>query len=417
MDAATRFRRWLQAGLFLLTAGCHLGDRLPVGRLQAPDDPPDPGAPVARPQAPGEPYPPPVAGAPIQGSPVAPGGVMQVGYIPTPADAARAIVPAGGTPRVKIVAVVGNGNIITEQEVWEMVRQRPDKYLNVVDGPQGKEIVRDDEKEKEVYRQALRGIIDRELILDDMYHRLKKANKTAVADEIRDFARKEADRQIREQKKATGAKSDDEFQSMLRTQGLTVAMTRRLLERKVMADEYVRSVMKEKGKAVGFADIGDYYARHPDEFRVPDRVKWLDIFISVNQFPDARAAYDHAEAIRRQAAGGADFVALSKQYDQGFAARQNGEGTGTARGKILPADVEPTVWALRPGEVSGLVETPVGYHVIKVVERDVAGPRPFDEKTQAEIKRKLTDKLHEQEYKKIVDDLWRKGGVWIIEAP
>ena len=134
-------------------------------------------------------------------------------------------------------------------------------------------------------------------------------------------------------------------------------------------------------------------------------------------FPTPRAAYDHAEAIRRQAAAGADFVALSKQYDQGFAARQNGEGTGTTRGKILPADVEPAVWSLRPGEVSGLVETPVGYHVVKVVERDVAGLRPFDEKTQAEIKRKLTDKLHEQEYKKIVDDLSRKG-VWrIIEAP
>jgi hypothetical protein len=345
-----------------------------------------------------------------------PAGAVQAGFVPSPADAARAVVP-NGTPRVTVVAVVGDGNIITDQEVWEMVRQRPDKYLTVVDGPQGKEIVRDDAKEKESYRESLRGIIDRELILDDMYQRLKKAKKTAVADEIRDFAAKQADRQIREHKKAMGVKTDDEFTSSLRTQGLTLAMSRRLLERKMMADEYVRTVMKEKGKAVGFADVQDYYAKHPDEFRRDDRVKWLDIFISANQFPTPRAAFDHAEAVHRQAAAGADFVALSKQYDQGFAARQNGEGTGTARGKILPADVEPTVWALRPGEVSGLIETPVGYHVVKVVEREVAGVRPFDSKTQGEIKRKLTEKLHEQEYNKIVDDLRRKG-VWrVIEAP
>jgi hypothetical protein len=454
MDAATRFRRWLQAALFtVLAVGCSTAQQSTLTQPAAPDAPEsltraqgrlDPArmdwansysdqvaeqrkandaaylagqkGPVARPQAPGEPYPPPVPGAPIQGSPVAPGGAVQAGYVPAPAELARAIVP-DGPPRVKVVAIVGNGTIISEQEVYELVRQRPDRYLNIVDGPQGKEVVRDNEKEKEAYRESLRAIIDRELILDDMYHRLQKAKKTNVADEIRDFAAKAADRQIREHKKAMGVKSDDEFVSVLRTQGLTLAMSRRLLERKMMADEYVHSVLKEKGKTVGFADISDYYAKHTDEFRTQDRVKWLDIFISVNQFPSPRAAYDQAEAIHRQAASGADFVALSKQYDQGFAARQNGEGTGTARGKILPADVEPTVWALRPGEVSGLVETPVGYHIIKVVERDVAGPRPFDAKTQAEIKRKLMEKLHEQERKKILEDLRRKGSVWIDEVP
>lgn len=450
MDAATRFRRWLQAGLFaVLAAGCSttqsatstdparsgtlypqqtISERV---RRETPDGQDGHWAesvaddrkaaeaayragqrgPVARPQAPDLPQAP---GGPIPGRPVAAGGAVQAGYVPSPADVARGVVP-NGVPQLKVVAVVGN-TTITDQEVWELVRQRPDRYLNVVDGPQGKEIVRDDEKEKEAYRVSLRAIIDRELILEDMYHRLKAAKKTAVADEIRNFAATAADRQIREHKKAMGAKSDDEFVSELRSQGLTLAMSRRLLERKMMADEYVRSVMKEKGKAVGFADINDYYAKHSDEFRIPDRVKWLDIFISANQFPNPRAAYDHAEAIRRQAASGADFVALSKQYDQGFAARQNGEGVGTARGKIVPADVEPAVWALRPGEVSGLIETPAGYHIVKVAEREVAGLRPFDEKTQAEIKRKLTEKLHEQEYKKIVEGLRRKNVVWITEG-
>ena len=411
MDAATTLRHWLRtAGLVtVLALGCKSTDPKPTT------------PPIWRGQIPGE-QPPPVQGSPVQpaapvaGQPVPPGGPQQAAYTPNPADLARALIPEG-KPRVKIIAVVGAGTIISDQEVWELVRQRQDKYLLVADGPQGKEIVRDDEKEKELYRESFRVIIDRELILDDMYHRLKKANKTHVADEIRDFASKAADRQIREHKKAMGVKTDDEFQSVLRGQGLTLAMSRRHIERRIMADEYVRSVMKEKGKSVGLAEIREYYDRHPDEFKTEDRVKWLDIFVSANQFPNLRAAYDHAEAIRRQAGAGADFVALSKKYDQGFAAHQNGEGTGNTRGKILPADVEPTVWALRPGEVSGLVETPVGYHVVKVVEREVAGVRPFDEKTQTEIKRKLMEKMHEQEYKKMVDALWRLGGVKFIEHP
>ena len=40
-------------------------------------------------------------------------------------------------------------------------------------------------------------------------------------------------------------------------------------------------------------------------------------------------------------------------------------------------------------QVSGLVETPGGYHIVKVVERDVAGVKPFDDKVQDEIRKKI----------------------------
>ena len=204
MDAANPLRRWLRtAGLVaVLALGCQSTDpkaATPVGRGQIPGEqlPPVQGSPVQ-------------PAAPVAGQPVLPGGPQQAAYTPNPADLARALIP-DGKPQVKVVAVVGAGNIITDQEVWELVRQRQDKYLIIADGPQGKEIVRDDAKERELYRESFRAIIDRELILDDMYHRLKKANKTHVADEIRDFAARAADRQIREHKKAMGVKTDDEF--------------------------------------------------------------------------------------------------------------------------------------------------------------------------------------------------------------
>jgi parvulin-like peptidyl-prolyl isomerase len=77
--------------------------------------------------------------------------------------------------------------------------------------------------------------------------------------------------------------------------------------------------------------------------------------------------------------------------------------------------VEPAVWALKPGEVSSVIATPVGYHIVKVVERDYAGTKPFDAKVQAEIREKILKQSREAEYRRVVEDLWRKGAVRVIQ--
>ncbi|HEY2911228.1 MAG TPA: peptidyl-prolyl cis-trans isomerase, partial [Gemmataceae bacterium] len=88
-----------------------------------------------------------------------------------------------------------------------------------------------------------------------------------------------------------------------------------------------------------------------------------------------------------------------------------GEGNGTERGAIQPPDVEPTVWALKAGQVSAVIETPAGFHIVKVVSRDYAGIKPFDEKVQKEARARLLQEFHDREYKLFVDQLWRAGTV------
>ncbi len=312
-------------------------------------------------------------------------------------------------PQIRVVALVGATGLVTDQEVVEAVRQRPD-----LAGLQGYALRA---KEKELYDIMLRKVIERELILDEMYTRLKKANKSAAIDEIKEFAGKAADGNLRGIRKDLKLDTEEKFQMWLHAQGLTEPVIRRQIERQLMADEYVHSLMKEKGHTPGFADLRLYYDRHPDEFKSEDKVKWLDIFINSNKYPTPQAALDQAEMIRKQAAGGSDFVSLSKQYDEGLAKGANGVGIGSARGKIQPEDVAAAVWSLQPGQVSGVIPTPVGYHIVKVAEREYAGLRPLDAKVQNEIRKKLLDKARDVEYQKMVEDLWRKGPVQVIENP
>lgn len=410
MDAANPLSRWsfaaaalflaAAAGPVLVAAGCQTADPgTPVGRGQSP--PYDPLPPVA----PAAPYTPTSPAGPVAGQPI------PAGYTPGGPGLLKPAVPQGA-PAVKVVAHVGK-SLVTEQEVWEAVRQRMSEYIYPIDGPNGKEVRRDDAKEQAIFYDELRRIIERELILDEMAERLKKA-KPGAADDIKDAARKMADKQLFEFKKMYKVKTDEEFQAILGTQGLTLPVIRRQLERQMMAEEYVRSMIRDKIKGIGLAQIRDYYDRHPDEFTTEDRVKWLDIFVSFNRFPTARATYDHAIGVQQQAAAGADFVALVKQHDHGVASGQNGEGIGRKRGEIRPADVEETVWALRVGQVSGLIETPTGYHIVKVAEREYAGAKPFDAATQDEVRKRLTKQMMEQERGKLVADLWYKGVVKVM---
>jgi parvulin-like peptidyl-prolyl isomerase len=336
--------------------------------------------------------------------------IQKAGFSPLPAVAKGAEVMKGAVPQIKVVALVGATNLVTDQEVIEAVHQNY-QQLNAVD-PHLREA-----KEKEMYAVELRKIIARELILDEMYTKLRKAGKLAAIDDIKEYSGKAADFQIRMIRRSINTPTDEAFADFLRTQGLTVPVMRRQFERETMAREYIRSVLKDKARTPGLADIRDYYDKHSDEFKAPDKVKWLDIFISFSKHPTPRAAYDHAEGLRQKAASGSDFGALSKEFDDGLSGPQHGLGIGSMRNEIKPVEVEPTVWALRAGEVSGLIQTPVGYHIVKVVEREYAGVRPLDAKLQNEIRDKLTAKYRELEEQKMIEELWRKGPVRIIEHP
>jgi parvulin-like peptidyl-prolyl isomerase len=313
------------------------------------------------------------------------------------------------TPRIRIVALIGSHTVVTDQEVREAVYQRLAEYRHLP-GPLRTA------KQQELYAAELRRIIERELLLADMQARLKKAGKLSAMEEIRDYAEKTADRALYQIRKAYGTESDEEFLNILRAQGLTLQIVRRQLVRQIMADEYARTLLKDRVRTPGFAEIRAYYEAHPDEFRTEDQVQWQHIFFSFARHPSEAAAREHAEQVRHQALQGVDFATLVQQHDQGLAAGNGGWGIGHRRGQIQPADLENVVWSLRPGEISDVITTSSGCHLLKVVERKYAGIRPFDGKLQDEIREKLLRHNRESEYSRLIAELWRTGGVQVVSS-
>jgi parvulin-like peptidyl-prolyl isomerase len=329
-----------------------------------------------------------------------------------PADPPDPVLQAGGpafaaaNTQVRVVATIGTDTVITDDEVWQMVRVRAAEYLRLT----GEERAA---KEKAVFNESLLQIIERELIVADFINKVKK-NKPQAVEEIKEEADRIATRQLKDLKKANNVRTEEEFQQMLKASGVNAKVLHRHYERTALSQMYVGQLMKEKTRAISLADVERYYADHPDEFTLEDRVKWLDLFISYRYFNTSVEARQFAEGLVSQARAGADFVGLVRQHGHGDSKLRDGAGIGEKHGEIKPPELEPALFALNAGEVSNPIPTENGFHILKVVERDVAGLRPFDQKTQAFIRLKLTALAQKAEYEKLIEELWRKTTVKVV---
>ncbi|WP_278534831.1 peptidylprolyl isomerase [Delftia acidovorans] len=157
-----------------------------------------------------------------------------------------------------------------------------------------------------------------------------------------------------------------------------VAAALRVARDKVLSDELMnRAVQKSELSADALLkQARTVYTAKPERFQAPEQVQARHILIA-GTTPEAKA---QAEAILAQLKGGADFAKLAQEHsaDKGSAARGGDLGL-FAKGRMVP-EFEAAAFALqKKGDLSSVVQTQFGYHVIQLEEKRPAGLRPFDE--------------------------------------
>jgi peptidyl-prolyl cis-trans isomerase C len=134
--------------------------------------------------------------------------------------------------------------------------------------------------------------------------------------------------------------------------------------------------------AVTDEEIHAFYLANPDKFTRPERVRARHVLVRVQQGADEAArtaARKRIEEVLARARKGADFAALAEQYSDDASSNTNGGDLGLfARGRMVP-EFEQAVFAMKPGQISDIVESSFGYHVIKFEERDPGGLVPEDQ--------------------------------------
>jgi peptidyl-prolyl cis-trans isomerase D len=128
------------------------------------------------------------------------------------------------------------------------------------------------------------------------------------------------------------------------------------------------------------AELHQYYAQHLSDYRVPDRVKVAHIlFKTTGKTPAEVATIQKTAAdVLNQIRAGANFGDLAKKYSEDSTAQAGGELGWLVHGQTVP-EFDTMAFSLKPGEVSGLVKTVYGIHILKVEDKQVAHLQSFDE--------------------------------------
>jgi peptidyl-prolyl cis-trans isomerase D len=156
-------------------------------------------------------------------------------------------------------------------------------------------------------------------------------------------------------------------------------------------------------------DVERFYNEHLGTYTTPEQIRASHILLKTDGKNDADVK-TKAEGVLKEAKAGGDFAALAKKYSEDDSnAPQGGDLDYFSRGRMVP-EFETAAFALAPGEISGLVKTQFGYHIIKVIDRKPAITRGLDDATvYKEIETQVLRDLAEAQLNQQVDSLAKEG--------
>lgn len=146
------------------------------------------------------------------------------------------------------------------------------------------------------------------------------------------------------------------------------------------------------------------YMVNPDAYTLPGNTTVRHILIATEKHSDSEAKAI-AEQVHAKAAAGDDFIALVSEYSEDMSKDSNaGIVAGAEGSSIDPAFVAAVKTLSKPGDLSPVVKSQFGYHIISFVSRVPPKPRSFEESKDSIIA-ELTSSLRAQRLKEHVDQL------------
>jgi peptidyl-prolyl cis-trans isomerase SurA len=238
----------------------------------------------------------------------------------------------------------------------------------------GKEIK--DEDIYKVEKEVLNEMVEERLMLQFANDNNIKASDEDIKTAIED---------IKKQNNFT----DEMLEQELNKENMTLNDYKERLREQITVSRVVNYEVRSKAH-VEEAEVRKYYEEHRDEFATPEEIRVRHIMFAYTEDMDSQKE----EAIKKKAVDilnrirqGEDFASLASMYSEDASAKNGGDLGYFTRGKMIKI-FEDTAFALKKGEVSDVIKTPFGFHILKCEDIRESAFKPFEEASK-EIEKKI----------------------------
>jgi peptidyl-prolyl cis-trans isomerase C len=303
--------------------------------------------------------------------------------------------PADTSKMPDVVAQV-NGKKITKDDLLNQARQM---QAQMAQARRGQQVPPLDEA---FYKQILEGMVAQTLLLQD-------AQRQGV---------QVSDEELKPQLAALRGRFPDEaaYKKALEQEGLSEKELQDKLRQEAIIQKYVGTKIFNE-VAVTDQAAREFYDKNQDKMQRPERAHLRHILIRVEPNAteaDKQKARDKAEDLLKRLKGGEDFAKLAAENsdDPGSKVR-GGDLSWMARGQTVPPFDQAAFALTKPNDLSGVVESQFGFHIIQLVEREAASAVPFEE-ARPRITQMLQQRQAGERLKARVEDLKKKAKVEVF---
>ena len=292
--------------------------------------------------------------------------------------------PSEGT-----VAAV-NGLVITQEDFDREMSRVKRQLLSM-----GKHL--NDPQMPGIKKEVLENLINRELLYQETQNKGIKIDETIINEKVMTL-----------KKRFPG---EAEFKSALAKANISEAAIKTQIEQGLSIEQLISTYVTKKITVSG-QEIKAFYENHPELFKQPERVRASHILIKVDPQADEgkrTEAQKKIKEIQQKLQKGEDFATLAKALSEGPSKVKGGDLGYFSRGKMVKS-FEDTAFALKPNEVSDIVETKFGYHLIKAIEKKPETTIAFED-AKDKLGKYLKQQKLQKEVSMYVDKLKEKAKV------